>query len=81
MTWRGKMPDSGDTILFMGDMQRLELRPHDILVLCHPGYLSTEATERLKQTVEDQFPGHKAIVLTDGWRLGVLSPTDENAAA
>ena len=64
-------------IQFIGDMQSLALKPGDVLVLKCPGKVSYDTAEKLRDMIETQFPGHKALVLDDGLELGVISPTSE----
>lgn len=61
-----------DEIRFLGDLQRLELKDGDILVLTTPLHLPPESVRRLRASVEALIPGHKVVVLGDGLKLGVL---------
>mgnify|MGYP000913962249 CR=1 FL=1 len=65
-------------IRYLGDVQRLELRPGDIIVLrlSEGLYLTDSARENLKQVAESQLPGHKIIILEDGFQIGILSPVN-----
>ncbi len=69
-----------DEIHFLGDLQRLEVRPGDVFVLKTNKILSREAVERLRDYLAASLGcENKIIVLGDGMELGVLS-RDEAAA-
>lgn len=70
-------------VRYLGDLQRLEVKPGDTYVLSVPVAISREQVERLKsrwsETVGD---ANKLIILSDGMRLGVIgkSVTGQDAA-
>lgn len=53
------------------EVQRLKLEPGDVLVLSYDGMLSADQAQHMRAIVEQRFPGHKAMVLTDGMTLSV----------
>ncbi len=53
------------------------LKPGDVVVIHSPRPLSKDVHDRLKAKVEEEFPGHKAMILCDGLKLGILSPKGE----
>jgi hypothetical protein len=59
---------------YAGTVQRLELKPDDILVLKVPCTLQEDTAKRLRTAMEETFPGYKVIVLGDGLDLSVISP-------
>lgn len=59
---------------FLGDVQRLALKPGDMLVLRTDQIISGDLAQRLREQLESAVPGHSVIVLGDGMKLGVLSP-------
>jgi len=61
-----------DQIRYLGDVQRLTLKPGDVLVLSVEGAISMECAERIKSYMTDVLPDHKVIVLGDGIKIGVL---------
>ena len=61
-----------DEIRFIGDLQRLELKPGDTLVLKANQVLSQEVIHRLKEQMTDRFPDVPFIILDAGLELGVL---------
>jgi len=65
-------------IRFLGDLQRLEIKPGDKFVLTTPGCISMDQRERIVQ-VWKQFAGEDApvLILESGMRLGVISSEAE----
>lgn len=61
-------------IKFLGDVQRLELRPTDIIVLKSINRLSQHQAVGIKVFIENQFPGHRCIVIDDDMSIGIISP-------
>lgn len=51
---------------FVGDVQRLVLKPGDALVLKCKGRISTEIAERIRSAVKAEFPGAPVIVIDEG---------------
>lgn len=72
-----KMEDGN--IRWLGDVQRLALKPDDIIVLTAEGHISSEVAKRIKEYAEQALPGRKILVLSGGMKIGVLSP--ENTAS
>ena len=62
-------------IRFLGDLQRLELRPGDVLVLKTADKLSLATLRNIGERMRKICPEHKLIILDAGMELGVLSPT------
>lgn len=60
-------------IQYLGDLQRLELKPGDMLVLSVDEHLSQEVAVRLSAMIEEATGGTKAIVLGKGMKLGAIS--------
>lgn len=58
-------------ITFRGDLERLSLKPGDVLVLSSPDQLSQVNRAHLQAIMVAKFPGHDCLVLSDGLRLGV----------
>jgi hypothetical protein len=73
-SWQKKSNPGEVQIRYVGELQRLELRPGDKFVLVCPGAISRDMAERLKQTWQD-FAGedHPCAVIADGMKLVVLS--------
>jgi hypothetical protein len=63
-----------EEIKYLGDVQRLELKPDDIIVLKSSVKLKQSAAVGMKVYIENQFPGHRCIVLDEGMDIGILSP-------
>lgn len=59
-------------IRFLGDVQRLALKPGDILVLSAPSRISPDCARHLTEAVKRLVPGHEVLVLGDGLKVGVL---------
>ncbi len=65
----------GDEIQFLGDLQRLEVRPGDIFVLKVPEKLTAQMVERIRAMLISALGGkNKVIVLDHGWELGIVGP-------
>lgn len=65
--------DPVDGIRYLGDMQRLELKPGDMFVLSVDEHISQEMAVRLKEQVAQATGCAKVIVLGKGMKLGVVS--------
>ncbi len=63
-------------IQYLGDVQRLELRPDDIIVLFVADNLNPQNVLRIEKQVEENIPGHKVLVLVGEMKIGVMSPTE-----
>lgn len=59
-------------IRFVGDLQKLALKPSDVLVLKMNGIISEEQAARLREFVASILPDQKMIILDGGTELGVL---------
>jgi hypothetical protein len=62
-----------DQIRFLGDLQRLEVRPGDVFVLKSRQPLSSEQLKRIHEMWEQNGPGGKLFIQGDGFELGVVS--------
>jgi hypothetical protein len=67
------MPKPAGEIRWLGDVQRLALEPGDIVVVSNTGPMSVAEVESLRRQVQEFLPGHRCLVLTSNWMLGVLS--------
>jgi hypothetical protein len=65
--------DSGD-IRYLGEVQRLALAAEDIIVIRSVEALSETRVIGIKAFIENQFTGHRCIVLDRGMEIGILSP-------
>ena len=63
-------------VRYLGDVQRLALKPGDTIVLQSDQEISDETAVRLRNYVEQFLPGHKVLVLGDGLKIGVLVAED-----
>lgn len=61
----------GQEIRFLGDLQRLDLRPGDRFVLTVPRQLSYEQRARLSTAFREEV-GAPVLVLEEGIKLGVI---------
>lgn len=65
-------------IRFLGDVQRLELGPDDILVLKMPGRVTGEMADRIREHFAKLLGNERKIIILDnGCEIGVLTPTSE----
>lgn len=60
-------------IKYLGDVQRLELKPGDKVVLTLPYRSTLEVVERIRALLVDKFPDHEILVLEEGTKIGVIS--------
>ena len=58
-------------------VERLELRPNEVLVIHAAGILSKEQCETIVGTFERYFPSNKVIILMDGLELSTIDPVKE----
>lgn len=70
-----------DEIHFLGEIQSMALQPDDIVVVSTQARLSTDAHASIKRMAQEVFHGHKVVVIDDGLRLGVMSPTGDRITA
>lgn len=62
-------------IHYLGDVQRLALKPGDIIVFKLRQRADAETFERIRKHMDDMLGGqHKIIILADGLEIGILSP-------
>lgn len=54
------------------DVQRLSLKPGDLVVVSVLDMISFEMAERLRALVAKRVPGYDVLVLAGGVRIGVL---------
>lgn len=54
----------------------LNIKPGDVLVIHVRRSLQPQREINLRKQVEEQFPGHKCLVLQDGMTLSVASPEE-----
>ena len=59
-------------VTYLGDVQRLCLKPGDIVVLNIDEVLSDQAFDRLRDRLVETMPGHRVLILTHGAKIGVL---------
>ena len=52
-------------------VSRADLKPNDTLIIECDGPMPQETASLIKHIIEDTFPGHKCLVLTDGLRFKV----------
>lgn len=62
-----------DVIRYLGDVQRLQLGPDDILVVTNPGRLPMEVSEYIRANLNRLMPGRLVLVLDGGMSIGVLA--------
>lgn len=61
-------------IRFLGDLQRLDVKPGDTFVLSVGGTISADMAEGLKKMWAAKMGEHvPLLILADGMRLGVVS--------
>lgn len=62
-----------DAIRFVGDMERLQVKPGDVYVVTAPQLLGPEAVERVTRYVQDALrTDAKVVVMHGGLKLGVM---------
>ncbi len=65
-------------IRFLGDMQRLEVKQGDVLVLTVDQALSSEMADRLRTMLVDALGPNKVLVLEDGMKIGAVGIATES---
>lgn len=65
-------PSDTERIRYLGDVQRLCLKPGDVIVLQVPGVVSQEMARHLKELMEKTMPGHRCLILESGMKIGVM---------
>lgn len=64
-------PVSGELVTFE-HVQVLRLEPGDTLVLKTPRALTADQADRVRQQLEDRFPGYPALVISGDMDLSVV---------
>lgn len=59
-------------ITYLGDVQRLCLKPGDIVVLSLDERLRDDDREHMRAVLEQKFPGNTVLVLDGGIKLGIV---------
>jgi hypothetical protein len=65
------MSDQPD-IKFVGDIQRVQVKPGDVFVISSPGPVSADQVAYLRAYAERALDGAKVLILCDGLKIGVL---------
>lgn len=67
-----------DEIEFVKNMQVLEIKPGDLIVLRHPMRLSSHAhqqlTDTLRKILDEQGFNNRIVVLEEGMEIGIIRP-------
>jgi len=74
-------PQPEPPIRFLGDLQRLQVQPGDVLVVQTEQILTGETRERLRAILVDHVPGHRVLVLDRSMSLGVVAPAVPTASS
>jgi hypothetical protein len=55
--------------------QTITVEPNEVLILRHPShtFMTKEHVELLTKQMQDAFPGHRVLVMEEGWRLDSMS--------
>lgn len=64
---------SDKAIQFVGDVQKLSLKPDDVLVFRHDLTVSLDEVKHVISVLQKQFPGQRLLVMRRGFSVGVLS--------
>lgn len=59
-------------IEFIGEMQVVQLRPGDTIVISTEQSFGQDVADRLVGRLREQFPGHDILVLANGLKFGVV---------
>jgi len=63
-------------ILFIGDMQRLQVNPGDVFVITLPHEIPSARLQVIRECIERDFqkilPGHKVLLMSSGIKLGAI---------
>ncbi|TXH48125.1 MAG: hypothetical protein E6Q97_25315 [Desulfurellales bacterium] len=70
------LPDQ--EIRYIGELQRLVLQPGDIIVLTIDADLTDKALGVIEEHMSTIFPGHKVLCLTQGVKIGIINPSNED---
>ncbi len=65
-------------IKYLGELQRLDLKPNDVFVLSTSCKLTSEQLEKLNQYWRSLMPNNKVIILSDNFKLGVINENEVN---
>lgn len=70
-------------VRWLGDLQRLDIKPGDKFVLTMPGSLSEETVSRIQQVWREFVGGDepKILVLSAGMKLGVFGDAQDTESA
>lgn len=60
-------------IRYVGDVQRLELKPGDVIVFRAKQPLAHNVIARIKETAERNFDGHKVVVIDGDIDIAAIS--------
>jgi hypothetical protein len=52
-----------------------EMKPDDVLIVHSDSPLSGDTCAHIREMMAATFPGKKCLVMSDGLKLGILSPT------
>ena len=61
-------------IKYIGDLQRLTIKPGDIFVVQFEQTLNQEQRKRGREILEEELQGHKVIVLDGNAKISILDP-------
>lgn len=61
-----------EEIRYLGDVQRLELQPGDVIVLSCAVHLSAAENDRIREVMKRFFPNHQVLILEGDVRIGVI---------
>lgn len=65
-------PLDAERIRYLGDAQRLCLKPGDVVVLTLRQIVSVEVANRIKDAIQSTIPGHKVLLLEPDMKIGVI---------
>lgn len=61
----------------ISDIERLELKPGDRIVITVPGTISRQAEQLIQRRLTELFPGVQGMILCGGMKLSIVSAPDE----
>lgn len=72
---------SDQEIRYLGEVQRLEMKPGDVLVLKVDNFLTVDAKSHIRDVLKAAIgeTGAKALILERGMEIGVLGSPDKAA--
>jgi hypothetical protein len=62
---------SEEEVEYIGEIQRVKIRPGDVLVVTCDERISWEVARHLREVIQDKFPGHEVMVLGGGLKLAI----------